>query len=119
MVWGKASEPFDAVRGDGDPEGAFVSFVEGRATEGVVMVGVVGVENLHIATAENLESIVEVRAGSEVLGAEAGAGIVDFEELDGLRGVVAHGSSDIGGVAAGGGGEKAAERKGKDGAHKG
>ena len=45
--------------------------------------GDVGVGELHGAGAEDFEVVVEVSAGSEVLGTEAGAGIVDFDEGDG------------------------------------
>jgi hypothetical protein len=110
--------PVDVVGGDGDLEAALGSFVEGGAVEGVIVVGAVGVEELHGAGAENLEAVVEVCAGGEVLGAEAGAGIVDLEELEGLRGVVAYSGFDVGGVAAGGDQEKAGERECEDGTHK-
>ena len=61
----------------------------------------VGVDELHVAGAEDLEAVVEVGAGGEGLGSEAGAGVVDLEELDGLGGAVADGGGDVGGVAAG------------------
>ncbi len=60
-----------------------------------------------VAGAEDLEAVVEVGSGGEGLGAEAGAGVVDFEEFDGLSGVVADGGGDVGGVAAGGGQQEA------------
>ncbi len=60
----------------------------------------VGIEELGGARAEDLEAIVEGCAGREVLGAKAGAWVVDFEELDGLGGVVGNGGFDVGGVAA-------------------
>ncbi len=69
------------------------------------VVGAVGVEELHGAGAEDLEAVVEVGAGGEGLGAEAGAGIVDFEEFDGVGGAVADRGYDVWGVAAGGGDE--------------
>jgi hypothetical protein len=115
---GRASEPFNTVGGDGDVEGTFVAFLEGRTAEGVILVGVVGIEDFHVAAAENLESVVEVCTGGEVLGAEAGAGIVDLEEFDGLRGVIADRSGDVRGMTASGGGKKAAERECEDGAHR-
>ena len=66
-----------------------------------LVVRVVGVEELGPAFAEDLETVVEVGAGCEVLGAEAGAGVVDLEEFDGLAGAVADGRGDVRGVAAG------------------
>jgi hypothetical protein len=68
----------------------------------VVVVGTVGVEELHAARAENLEAVLEVGAGSEGFGAEARAGVIDFKELDGLAGVVADRRDDIRGVTAAG-----------------
>ena len=65
------------------------------------MLGGVGVDKLHVARAEDLEAVVEVCAGSEGLGSEAGAGVVDFEEAHGLGGAVAYRGFDVGGVAAG------------------
>jgi hypothetical protein len=87
---------------------AFGTFFEGWAVGFVVVVGAVGVEELGGAFAEDLETVVKVGAGSEVLCAEAGAGVVDFDEFDGLGGVVADGGLDVGGAAAGCG-EKGAD----------
>jgi|ERR1700733_7306717 len=81
------------------------------------MVRVVGVEELGAAFAEDLETVVEVRTGSEILGAEAGAGVVDFEQLDGLRGVVADGGLDVRGAAAGGRENDDARGKSANGTH--
>src|SRR5258707_14599177 len=67
----------------------------------MVLVGAVGVEKLHAAGAEDLEAVVEVGAGGKVLGAEAGAGVVDFEEFDGPAGAVADCGGDVRGMAAG------------------
>jgi hypothetical protein len=89
------------ARSDDDDEAAFGAFFEGRAVGFVVVVGAVGVEELGGAFAEDLETVVEDGAGGEVLSAEAGAGVVDFEEFDRLRGVVADGGFDVGGAAAG------------------
>ena len=66
-----------------------------------VVEGGVGVGEVDVAGAEDFEAVVEVCAGGEALGAEAGAGVVDFEEIDGLGGVVADGGGDVRRAAAG------------------
>jgi hypothetical protein len=93
--------PGDSAVSDDDGEGAFGTFFEERAVGFVVLVEAVGVEELQIAGAENLEAVVEVCAGGEVLRAKAGAGVIDFDELDGVGSAVADRRSDVGGVAAG------------------
>ncbi len=75
-----AGLPVDAFGGDGDGEGAFGAFFEEWAVGFLLVLGGVGVDELHVAGAEDLEAVVEVCAGGEGLGAEAGAGVVDFEE---------------------------------------
>ena len=67
----------------------------------MVFAGDVGVGELHGTGAEDFEAVVEVCSGGEVLDAEAGAGVVDFDEGDGVGGAVADGGFDVGGVAAG------------------
>jgi hypothetical protein len=109
--------PGDACVGDDDGEGAFGALFEEGPVGFVVVMGAVGVEELHVAGAEDLEAVVEVGSGGEVLGAEAGAGVVDFEEFDGLGGVVADGGGDVGGVAAGCCDEGGEEREGGDRTH--
>src|ERR1700704_1825675 len=101
MTGGRGGLPVDAVWGDRDLEGAFVALFEEGAVGFFVVEGCGGVGELHGAGAEDLEAVVEVCAGGETLGAEAGAGIVDFEEVDGLARVVAYCRGDVGGVAAG------------------
>ena len=88
-----------------DGQGTFCSFFEEGAFGLVFLVGAVGVEEFGGAGAQDFEAIVKVGAGCEVLCAEAGAGVVDFEEFDGLVGVIADGGLDVWGVAAGGCGE--------------
>ena len=92
--------PGDSGVGDEDGKRAFGAFFQEGTIGFVVLVGAVGVEELHAAGAEDLEAVVEVGAGGEVLGAEAGAGVVDLEEFDGLAGLVADRGGDVGGVAA-------------------
>src|SRR6516225_5241356 len=77
--------PVNVVREDGDGDRAFGSFLEERAFGFLLLVGGVGISELHCAFAENLEAVVEVSAGGERLSAEAGAGVADLNELDGLR----------------------------------
>jgi hypothetical protein len=97
----RAGLPADAVGGDGDGDWAFGSFFEEWTLGFLFMLGSVGIDELHVAGTEDFEAVVEVRAGSERLGSETGAGVVDFEQAHGLRGAVAYGGFDVGGVAAG------------------
>ena len=90
--------PLYIVWDDGDGQCAFGSFLEEWAFEGLLLVRGVGVDELHSAFAENFEAIVKVGSGSEGLGPEAGTGVVDFDELDGLRGAVLNGRDDEGGT---------------------
>jgi hypothetical protein len=96
-----AGLPVDAFGGDSDGDGAFGSFFEERAVGFLLVLGGVGVDELHVAGAEDLEAVVEVRAGSKGLSSEAGAGVVDLEEEDWFGGTVAYGGFDVGRVAAG------------------
>ena len=99
--------PFDVARCNNDVEGTFCAFFQRRAGEGVLVVVAVGVDEFGGAGAEDLETVVEVGAGREGLGAEAGAGVVDLDEGDGLGGVVGDDRLNVRGVAAGGCGEEA------------
>jgi len=81
------------------------------------VVGAIGVEELHVAGAEDFEAIVEVGSRGEGLRAEAGAWVVDFEELDGLRGAVADCCGNVRGVAACGGNEAGEKCESGDAAH--
>src|ERR1700722_10809858 len=81
--------PGDAGVGDDDGQGALGAFFEEEPVGFVVLVSAVGVEEFHVAGAEDLEAVVEVGSWSEVFGAEAGARVVDFEESDWLGSVVA------------------------------
>jgi hypothetical protein len=83
-------------------QGTLCSFFEDGAVGLVFLVGAVGVKKFGWAGAQDLEAIVEVCAGGQVLRAEAGAGVVDFEQLDGLAGAIADCGLNVGGVAAGG-----------------
>src|ERR1700685_3137562 len=65
--------PVNSLWADGDGERAFSAFLEEWAVGFLLVLGFVGVDELHIARAQDLETIVEVRSGSQRLGAEAGA----------------------------------------------
>lgn len=93
--------PGDAGVGDDNRERAFRALFQEGAIGFVVVLGAVGVKDLHVAGAKNLEAVVEVGSGSEVLGPETGAGVIDFEEFDGTAGAIADGGGDVGGAAAG------------------
>jgi hypothetical protein len=93
--------PLDGFRSDDDSERACGAFFEAGAGGAMVLVLAVGVGELHGAGANDLKAVVEVGSGGEVLGAEAGAGIVHFDECDGVGGVVAYGGFDVGGAASG------------------
>src|SRR6266700_8366329 len=114
---GEGGLPAGAFGGDGDGDFAFGTLFEEGALGFLFVVGAVGVGELHVAGAEDLEAVVEVCAGGEALGAEAGAGVVDFEEFDGPAGAVADGGDDVGGVAADGCDEGGEECEGGDRTH--
>ncbi len=91
----------NSLGADGDGERTFSAFLEEWAIGFLLVLGSIGVDELHIAGAQDLETIVEVRAGGQGLRTEAGAWVVDFEEEQRLGGVVAYGGFYVGGVAAG------------------
>jgi len=61
--------------------------------------------NFERAAAAQLNAVVEDRACVELVGSEAGAGIVDFEQLNGRSGAVFDGGVHVVGVAAGSNGQ--------------
>jgi hypothetical protein len=91
----------DAIGSDGDCEQTFVAFLHGGTLVGCLVAGGVGEDKFGGTVAENLEAVVEVLAGSEVLGAEAGGGVVDLDERNDLVGMVTDSRIDKRGVAAG------------------
>lgn len=95
-----AGLPADSLWAHGDCEWAFSAFLEEWAVGFLLVLGGVGVDELHVAGAQDFETVVEVRAGSQRLGAETGARIVHLEKEQRLAGVIAYGSFDIGRVAA-------------------
>ncbi len=72
----------DAIGGNDYGYGAFGAFFEEWAGGGVFFLCAVGVGELHWAGAQDLEAVVEVGGWGEGLGAEGGAGVVDFNEGD-------------------------------------
>ena len=92
--------PVDTVGRDGDLEGTLVAFLEVWTFRFFVAEGGGGVGERDVSGAEDFEAVVEVCARSEALGAEAGAGVVEFEEIDGLGGAIADGGCDVGRAAA-------------------
>jgi hypothetical protein len=102
----------NAVGSDGDVDGAVGLLVEVGTFRLVIVVSLVGIDEVQVACAEDFELVVEVCSGSEYLGTEAGARIVDFEQEQRLAGVVADSCQNVGRVASGEG-EKAGE-EGKD-----
>jgi len=58
-----------------------------------------GVAELERATALNLNAVVKGCAGGQCICAEAGAGVVNLEELDGGSGAILHGDFDVVGAA--------------------
>jgi hypothetical protein len=91
----------DAIRRDGDVDWAVGFFVEIGAFRLVIVTGRIGIGKVHVASSEDLESVVKVGSGSQVLRAEAGAGIVHFQQNERLAGVIADGCLNVGGVASG------------------
>lgn len=85
----------DAVGRDDDVDGAVSFFVEVRAFRFVVVVGLVGVGEVHVTGAKYLELVMEIRSGGEYLCTKTGAGIINFEQQDGLAGVIADRGEDV------------------------
>ncbi len=77
----------------------------------------VGVGELHWAGAQDLEAVVEVGGWGEGLGAEGGAGVVDFDEGDWGCGAVGDRGGDVRGMASGESGQADGECEDAFGAH--
>jgi hypothetical protein len=73
-----------------------------------------GVGDFERAAAVDLKTIVVNRAGGNAVDAEAGAGVVDFEELNVGPGAVLDGGVDVVGVAGCGGEKNAGEKSGEE-----
>ena len=90
----------DSLWADCNCERTFGALLEKWAVGFLRALGGVGVGEFHIAGAEDLKAVVEVGSRSERLGAEAGAGVVDFDKEQRLGGVIAYSGFNVRGVAA-------------------
>ena len=91
--------PVNSLWADGDRERAFSAFLEEGAVGFLLVLGGVGVDELHIARAQDLETIVVVRTGGQGLRTEAGAWVVHLDQEQRLGRVIAYGGFDVRGVA--------------------
>ena len=91
--------PVNSLWADGDGERAFSAFFEEGAVGFLLVLGGIGVDELYIARAQDLKTIVEVCARGQGLRTEAGAGVVNLDEEQWLGGVIAYGGFDVRGVA--------------------
>ena len=98
-----------AVGGNRDGEWALGAFGQSWAGGFLLVLGGVGVSDLHLAGPEDLESVVEVPSGSDALGTEACAWILDLNDGEWSSGAVRDGGVDVGRVAAGHEDKKAQE----------
>lgn len=104
--------PGNASGFDDNPKLTLHALAESGTVYSVVAVAAVGVEELRRACTQNLETVVEFVAGSQVFCAEARARVIHLDEGDRLGGVVDDGGRDVSGVAACGDGE--GKRQGRD-----
>ena len=93
-------DPANAFRRDDDLERTFVSFFQKRPFRFFIVKIAGGVGKADIAGADDLEAVVKGGSGSEALGAETGAGVIDFEQVDGLAGAVDDDGGYVRGFAA-------------------
>src|SRR5271155_3750055 len=99
---GEMANPAHAARGvDDDFEVALLALGEHRSIGGVGLAGSVCEGQSDGAGALNLEVVVVSGVGVERLRAEARAGVVDLDEVQGRRAVVLDGGFDKGGAAGG------------------
>ena len=104
MRWGKLAEKLSFAAGDQDDlQRPFLALGNGWAVDlhRVVVRGCV----LHLerTIAAQLDAVMEDRASVQLVGSEAGAGVVDFEQLNWLSGAIFDGGVHVVGVAAGSG----------------
>jgi hypothetical protein len=95
---------------DCDCQRALSAFLERGAFRFVLAVRGVSPGDFHCALADDLETVVKVLSRSERLGAEAGAWVIDFDELHGFGSPVGERGVNSGRVASGDG-EKGEERQ--------
>lgn len=70
-----------AIRHENNAELSLLAFDERGACDLNLLTARIGVTDFNGAAAADLKTIVKVGAGGEAIEAEAGAGIVDFQEL--------------------------------------
>jgi hypothetical protein len=99
------SLPANSLRANCDSERAFGSFLEEWAFEFLIVSRAISVGELHLSGAKNFEAVMKISPRSEGLSSKAGAGVVDFEQKQGLICVIAHGGFDV---------RRATARDGKD-----
>ena len=92
--------PANAFGRNDDLDRALVSFFQERPFGFFVVKVAGGVGEADVAGADDLEAVVKDGPGSEALCAEAGAGVIDFEQVDGLVGAVDDDCGYMGGLAA-------------------
>ena len=90
--------PLDSAGLDEDVKRSLGSFVEVRSFGLLFLICGIGVGELELAVPEDFEAVMEVGTGSEDLGSEARTGVIDFDELEALRGSVRYGGFNVGGV---------------------
>lgn len=91
----------NAIRFDGDVNRPVSLFIKIRPVRFVVVVGLVGIGEMHLSRAKDFEPVVKICAGSKALSTEARAGVVHFEQKDCLVRAIADGRLDMRGVAPG------------------
>jgi hypothetical protein len=106
QLWA-AGLPAHSLWPNGDREWAFSAFLEEGPIGFLLMLIGVCIDELHIAGAKNLETVMEIRTRSQRLGTKTGAGVINLKKEQWLGGVIAYGSFDIGRVAT------SKEKKGK------
>jgi len=107
----------DACVIDRDLERAVGAFVEIRTFGFVIVMRLVGIGEAHLARTQNLESIAEIGSRSQMLGAEAGARIIDFKQKDGLASAIADSGLNVSGMASSDGEQTSEECKDAKGTH--
>jgi hypothetical protein len=95
---GGAILPLDSAGLYEDVKRPLGSFVEVRSFGLLFLICGIGIGEFELAVSEDFESVMEVGTGSEDLGSEARAGVIDFHKLEALRGSVRYGGFNVGGV---------------------
>jgi hypothetical protein len=101
LVDGGVVLPLNSTGLDDDPERAFGAFFEIWTLGLLFLVRGVCVGEFELALSQDFEAVVKVGSGSESLGSEAGAGVINLDEREALLGLVRDGGFDVRGVTAG------------------